>query len=151
MLYLQISSYKSRLNSLQYYKYCVRGVVCRKSSKYHHSCSDRGIMDAPQKIVQFFKSIWDFVKNTWRIIVHAKLFHNPHSIIMLVVLVAFFVMLCICPCWAQYLDENSWRKYPPAIKAPSPDEYNICQTIEIGEPELEVETSKSTIFSFNKY
>jgi len=69
-------------------------------------------MDILHHILQFFKSIWHFAKRTWRILEHLKLFGNPHNFIIVVGFVVFIVLSCICSCWAQYLDEQDWRKHP---------------------------------------
>jgi hypothetical protein len=100
-------------------------------------------------IVNFFKNIPHLPKKIWKLTIHSKLFHNQHSLIVAMILLVFIVLLCICPCWAQYLDKKDSKKNHKPW-APTWDQYNQCQTFGIGEPEPEEEITESEIFIRNK-
>ena len=98
---------------------------CRKSR--HYTTTDISEMDTSHRIVQFFKSIWEFVKKAGRIVAHTELFHNEKGVLIVVVSLVFVMVVCSCSCCAQYLDEKDWENNP--ISEPTPDRF-ICPTLE---------------------
>lgn len=86
-------------------------------------------MDTSHKILDFFKKIWSFMKKIWRIIVHANWMNERHGGIIVVIIAIFFIMVCICSHWAQYLDEKDWKQHPISEPA-SASELFTCPTLE---------------------